>query len=437
MYIRVCTFFWSSSMKGNANQLTLKKVVERTDGRTGGWVDLYRLFLCFLLMWIVKHTNCIVLLPLSYSFPLPLPRTFCLFVCVDWSSMQVVAPIKASHEDAIHDVAYDYYGRRIASCSSDHKIKVWDKNPETGEWVCTAEWKAHPAPVWKLVWSHPEYGQLLASCSFDRTVVIWEDRGPKAIAQGHGAAVGRSAQFQMKGSRLDFNQAVNDIAFSPRHVGLQLAVATDDGFVTVYEFIDVMDMTQPRISKFQAPQSSVSQDGPTGATSIAWSSARFCVPMLVVGANDGGVAVWGYSDTFRKWQRLFDLGLGGQGGHDSTVHDVVWAPDIGRSSHVLATCSKDKTVRIWMIEKELTNPTTQSEPKSRIIPVAQVLSEHNAEVWRVQFNVTGTTLASSGDDGLVRVWKQNLKNQWVEDGTIAGEKYESKKKGSDKGAPTI
>ena len=28
-----------------------------------------------------------------------------------------------------------------------------------------------------------------------------------------------------------------------------------------------------------------------------------------------------------------------------------------------------------------------------------------AQVWRVDWNVTGTILASSGDDGCVRLWK--------------------------------
>ena len=31
--------------------------------------------------------------------------------------------------------------------------------------------------------------------------------------------------------------------------------------------------------------------------------------------------------------------------------------------------------------------------------------EHNAQVWRLAWNVTGTILASSGDDGCVRMWK--------------------------------
>lgn len=28
------------------------------------------------------------------------------------------------HKDLIHDVAYDYHGRRIATCSSDQSVKV-------------------------------------------------------------------------------------------------------------------------------------------------------------------------------------------------------------------------------------------------------------------------------------------------------------------------
>lgn len=36
--------------------------------------------------------------------------------------------------------------------------------------------------------------------------------------------------------------------------------------------------------------------------------------------------------------------------------------------------------------------------------VAQ-FDNHNSQVWRVSWNITGTVLASSGDDGCVRLWK--------------------------------
>lgn len=32
--------------------------------------------------------------------------------------------IEAEHKDLIHDVAYDFYGQRMATCSSDQFVKV-------------------------------------------------------------------------------------------------------------------------------------------------------------------------------------------------------------------------------------------------------------------------------------------------------------------------
>lgn len=33
--------------------------------------------------------------------------------------------IRSEHKDVIHDVLYDYYGQRIATCSSDQTVKVY------------------------------------------------------------------------------------------------------------------------------------------------------------------------------------------------------------------------------------------------------------------------------------------------------------------------
>ena len=42
----------------------------------------------------------------------------------------------------------------------------------------------------------------------------------------------------------------------------------------------------------------------------------------------------------------------------------------------------------------------------------QVLPFQNSTVWRVCWNVTGTILATSGDDGQVRLWKANYLDDW-------------------------
>lgn len=50
-----------------------------------------------------------------------------------------------------------------------------------------------------------------------------------------------------------------------------------------------------------------------------------------------------------------------------------------------------------------------SEPNNGMqrldIQPAGKFSDHNCTVWRTAWNVTGTMLATTGDDGYVRMWK--------------------------------
>ncbi|NP_001139932.1 nucleoporin seh1 [Salmo salar] len=41
--------------------------------------------------------------------------------------MFVARSIAADHKDLIHDVSYDFHGRRMATCSSDQSVKVKKK----------------------------------------------------------------------------------------------------------------------------------------------------------------------------------------------------------------------------------------------------------------------------------------------------------------------
>jgi WD40 repeat protein len=34
------------------------------------------------------------------------------------------------HDDYVHDVQFDYFGKRIATCSSDQLVKIWEKNSD-------------------------------------------------------------------------------------------------------------------------------------------------------------------------------------------------------------------------------------------------------------------------------------------------------------------
>jgi WD40 repeat protein len=71
-------------------------------------------------------------------------------------------------------------------------------------------------------------------------------------------------------------------------------------------------------------------------------------------------------------------------GHEGNIHFAAFSPD-GRR---LATCSRDRTVRVWQIDGG----------------ACQVLRGHSDDVFAVAFHPDGTRLASAGRDRAVWLW---------------------------------
>lgn len=313
--------------------------------------------------------------------------------------MFVAREIPAEHKDLIHDVSYDYHGRRMATCSSDQSVKVWDLG-EDGQWHCTASWKTHSGSVWKVTWAHPEFGQVLASCSFDRTAAVWEEQ---VVGSGNGTSQGQS-HWVKRSSLVDSRTSVTDVKFAPKHLGLQLATCSKDGTVRIYEAPDIMNLGQWQLQNEIHHKLSCS--------CVSWNLSRVHPPMLAVGSNDpntsagGKVQIHEYNEANRKWHRLETLMA-----ITDAVHDVAFAPNLGRSYHLLAIASKD--VRIMMLKPYREQGTGAGASLAKLdISLAAQFNDHDSQVWRVEWNITGTILASSGDDGCVRLWKANYLNNW-------------------------
>ena len=49
--------------------------------------------------------------------------------------------------------------------------------------------------------------------------------------------------------------------------------------------------------------------------------------------------------------------------------------------------------------------TSSTGPTKFEVQLVAQFDNHNSQVWRVSWNITSTLLASSGDDGCVRLWK--------------------------------
>ena len=76
-----------------------------------------------------------------------------------------------------------------------------------------------------------------------------------------------------------------------------------------------------------------------GVTSLSWSDCSFEPPKLVVGGYSKLATVW--TCDAGKWIQECTLDP-----HDGVVHDVAWAPVMGRSYHLIATASREKRFRV-------------------------------------------------------------------------------------------
>ncbi|XP_045193806.1 nucleoporin SEH1-like isoform X4 [Mercenaria mercenaria] len=312
--------------------------------------------------------------------------------------MFVAKSIQSDHKDLIHDVSYDFHGRRMATCSSDQTVKIWDQG-EDGEWTCSASWKTHSGSVWRVTWAHPEYGQVVATCSFDRTAAVWEEM------VGEVRSDGQHRSWIKRASLVDSRTSVTDVKFAPKHLGLQLATCSTDGIVRIYEAPDVMNLSQWSL------QYEISCK--LRCSCLSWNPSRRHPPMLAVGSNDANTAAGGkvqiheYNDATRKWNKVETIAM-----VTDAVHDVAFAPNLGRSYHLLGIATK--TLKIITIEPLRRDATLSGQTGLTKFELRQVgdFNDHDSQVWRICWNVIGTVLVSSGDDSCVRMWKGNYLGNW-------------------------
>ncbi|ODM88766.1 Nucleoporin SEH1 [Orchesella cincta] len=306
--------------------------------------------------------------------------------------MFVARGLETGHKDLIHDVAFDFYGTRMATCSSDQMVRIWELNGEgssVAHWNCTASWKAHSGSVWKVTWAHPEFGQVVATSSFDWSAAVWQERG----------VVG--THWVKKATLVDSRASVTDVKFAPRHLGMVLATCSADGFVRIYEAPDIIHLSQWSLQYEINVKMALS--------CVSWNPTypHQFAPIIAVGSDDSStdapkVLLYEFNERNRQWNRKESL-------KDITdpVNDLSFAPNLGRSYHLLGVATRNlKIVGLQPFED-----IDEEEKKFRIRTVAEC-EEHNSTVWRVAWNVTGTILASSGDDGCVRLWKGNHMGNW-------------------------
>lgn len=328
---------------------------------------------------------------------------------------------QTGHEELIHDIKYDFYGRHVATASLDHHVKVFDLDTATSTWVLNDLWKAHDSLVVKVSWAHPEFSsfKMLALCSYDRTVKIWQEM-PDEL---HGLG---KRWMKLVTLAVESYGPIYDVQFAPAHLGLKLACVGSDGIVRVYESVEPLDLSIWAMAA-EIPMLTLHMPAKSLQSSfcIEWCPAKFTkTEKFAVIALDQGFIYSTVDEAKREDrldERLLERAAAGDADtnprdetkfvkicnlpeHNGLIRSVSWAPLMGRSYHLIATGCKDGYIRIFKAYESDTG-------EFRIETVAK-LSDHRQEVWRVEWNSTGTILSSAGDDGKVRLWKCSYMNEW-------------------------
>jgi len=160
------------------------------------------------------------------------------------------------HEAGVLSLAFDPDGKRLASGSRDHTVRLWD--PVTG--IASALLRGHSDEVTSVAFSRD--GSRLASTGLDRNVLLWGPDNGSLIGklEGHTAPV-LCAAFSADGSRLAsasrdgtvllwdtatlqqaheihaHTAAIQDLEFSPD--GTRVATASWDGTLAFWDSVDV------------------------------------------------------------------------------------------------------------------------------------------------------------------------------------------------------
>ncbi|KAG2002307.1 protein transporter SEC13 [Coprinopsis cinerea AmutBmut pab1-1] len=328
-------------------------------------------------------------------------------------------PIETAHEDMIHDAQLDYYGKRLATCSSDRTVKVFDVIDGDAQRSTNGQTlKGHTGPVWQVAWAHPKFGHILASCSYDGKVLIWKEQ------QGQGAASG--SWIKIKEHTLH-TASVNSVSWAPHELGAILACASSDGKLSVLTFkndgqwdADIFNghaigCNAVSWAPAVVPGSLITPQQPQAAPGQAPQQPAATAPVVKRFASagcDNLVKIWGYREDTQSWVEEETLE-----GHTDWVRDVAWAPNTGLPRSYIATASQDKTVLIWTKDSPSAPwVKTALDPSSALTsPTAGTPSPAGKfpdVVWRVSWSLAGNLLAVSCGDGKVTLWKENLKGNW-------------------------
>jgi WD40 repeat protein len=323
------------------------------------------------------------------------------------------------HSDDVTCISFSPDGRKVASGSRDHMVKVWDAS--SGELL--ADCGGHRKEVTSVSFS-PDGGKV-ASGSYDRTVKVWDAATGELLAncRGHKGTV-TSVSFSPDGRKVasgswdhtvklwdassgqlladcaGHEDRVYSVSFSPD--GRKVTSGSDDKTVKVWDastgelLADCAGHTGEVTSVSFSPDGRKVASGSYDRTVKVWDASSGELLANCRGHEDSVVSV-SFSPNGRKvasgsndqmvkvWDASSGVLLVDCAGHTKQVRPVSFSPD-GR---MLASGSWDHTVKVWDASS------------------GKLLADcagHTTDVTSVSFSPDGRMVASGSYDSTVKVW---------------------------------
>ncbi|XP_047325314.1 protein SEH1 [Impatiens glandulifera] len=303
--------------------------------------------------------------------------------------------------------AWNYCGQRLATGSIDGTLAVFEStDPSSSSFTCTSRTKIHDGSgVTKLVWVPPEYGDAVACILADGSLSLWEE-----VSEESGPLEWKLCKTFQGGSN-----RVLDVQFGGSAKSLKLVAAYSDGYVKIYELLDLLDLRKWQLqAEYQNVIGTVSKIGSCTclSASISWKvqigecrQESFVIAYNTDISQLNSAKVWEFDQDHQRWVPVAELALPED--KSNPVYSVAWAPNVGRPYEQIAVATQ-KGISIWNLGL---NP--EMDGRLGVEKVAS-LSGHNGLVWQMEWDMSGMTLASTGSDGAVRLWQSNLNGIWRE-----------------------
>ncbi|KAL4431820.1 hypothetical protein ABPG74_015260 [Tetrahymena malaccensis] len=305
----------------------------------------------------------------------------------DFESGQLERALKG-HMGTVNSITFDSQGKYMASSSTDLSIRIWDLS----QYTCIRTLYGHEHNVSDVKFL--PNGDFLISASRDKTLKLWEvvTGFCKRTYEGHEEwvkclrvhesgtqfASGSSDQTVMVWN-LDANQPLQ-VLRGHEHV-VECVVYANVPISYVKDKIGKIEENANKDDEEQKSQASDSNSNtPSAKNSLNNTKSQQStktIQILISGSRDKNIIIWNPQNA----QQLFTLK-----GHDNWVRSLA----VHNNNRYLYSCSDDKSLRVWDLEK--------------MRQARKIHDAHNHFISSVAFNPSYLILATGSVDTTVKIW---------------------------------